>query len=219
MARRKPKRLKTGDHPDEEVVMLKVRVKVESDNDKEEESLDDDAEGDKEEKEQPPAQPVGRIERPAYVAPRPNYILMDYDKSMFETVIPENKVIIPINCWCYTNLDHVDWGENSIDRCPTYGVCQVCCSSGPTGRRCVKYETHNVIYVCTSIVLKDDKGVRISHRSNDKVHDMQTTREQAIGRLCEEVQELSRQHGTKHGVERYSPTIFRNPLRILLSNV
>jgi hypothetical protein len=40
------------------------------------------------------------------------YILMDYNKSMFETVIPGNKVIRPINCWCYTNLDPVDWGES-----------------------------------------------------------------------------------------------------------
>jgi hypothetical protein len=161
MARRKPKRLKTGDEPDEEVVVLKVRVKVESDN-KEEESSDNDADEDKEEEEQPPAQPVAQIERPAFVAPRPNYILIDYNKSMFETVIPDNKVIRPINRWCYTNLDPVGWGENSIDRCPTYGVCQVCCSSGPTGRRCVKCGTHNVIYVCISIVLKDNKGEEIT---------------------------------------------------------
>jgi hypothetical protein len=126
MARRKPKRLKTGDEPNEEVVVLKVRVKVESDNNKEEESSDDEADEDKEEEEKPeeqPAQPVARIEWPAYVAPRPNFILMDYDKSMFETVIPNSKVIRPINCRCYTNLDPMDWGENSIDRCPTYGVC------------------------------------------------------------------------------------------------
>jgi hypothetical protein len=118
MARRKLKRLKTGDKSDEEVVVLKVRVKVESDNDKEEESLDNDADQDKEEKEQPeeqPAQPVARIERPAYVEPKLDYILMDNNKSMFETVIPDNKVVRPINCWCYTNLDPVDWGENSID--------------------------------------------------------------------------------------------------------
>jgi hypothetical protein len=103
MARRKPKRLKTGDKPDEEVVVLKVRVKVKSDNDKEEESLDDDADEDKEEEEQPeeqPAQPVAQIEWPAYVAPRLNYILMDYDESMFETVISDNKVIRPINRRC-----------------------------------------------------------------------------------------------------------------------
>jgi hypothetical protein len=43
MGRRKPKRLKTGDEPDEEVVISKVRVKVESDDNKEEESLDNDA--------------------------------------------------------------------------------------------------------------------------------------------------------------------------------
>jgi hypothetical protein len=137
MGRRKPKRLKTGDKPNKEVVVLKVRVKVKSDNKEEEESSDDDADEDKEEEEQP-AQPVARIEWPAYVVPRPDYILMDYDKSMFETMIPENKVIRPKNCWCYTNLDPVDWGENSIDRCPTYGVCRVCCSIGPTGRRCVE---------------------------------------------------------------------------------
>jgi hypothetical protein len=41
MGRRKQKRLKTGDKPDEEVVVLKVRVKVESDNNKEEESSDE----------------------------------------------------------------------------------------------------------------------------------------------------------------------------------
>jgi hypothetical protein len=139
--------------------VLKVRVKVKSDNDKEEESSDDDANEDKEEEEQP-AQPVARIEWLAYVVPRPDYIMMDYDESMFETVIPDNKVNRPINRWCYTNLDPVDWGENSIDRCPTYGVCQVCCSSGPTGRRCVKCEVHNVIYVC--IILKDNKGEEIT---------------------------------------------------------
>jgi hypothetical protein len=162
MARRKPKRLKTGDEPDEEVVVLKVRVKVESDDEEEEEeSSDDDADEDKEEEEQP-AQPVARIERPAYVAPRLDYILMDYDKSMFETLIPDNKVIRPINRWCYTNLDPVDWGENSMDRCPTYGVCRVCCSSGPTGRRCVKCGIDNVIYMCILIVLKDNKGEEIT---------------------------------------------------------
>jgi hypothetical protein len=56
----------------------------------------------------------------------------------------------------------VDWGENSIDRCPTYGVCQVCCSSGPTGRHCVKCGIENVIYMCISIVLKDNKGEEIT---------------------------------------------------------
>jgi hypothetical protein len=164
MARRKPKRLKTGDEP-EEVVVLKVRVKVESDNNEEEKSSEDDANEEEEEEEQPeqqPAQLVAQIKRPANVAPRPDYILMDYNESMFETVIPDNKVIRPINCWCYTNLNPMDWGENSIDRCPTYGVCQVCCSSGPTGRRCIKCGTHKVIYVCILIALKDDKGEEIT---------------------------------------------------------
>jgi hypothetical protein len=165
MARRKPKRLKTGDEPDEEVVVLKVRVKVESDDNKEEESSDNDANEEEEEEEQPeeqPAQPVAQIKRLVYVAPRPDYILMDDNESMFETVLPDNKVIRPINRWCYTNLNPVDWGESSIDRFPAYGVCRVCCSSGPTGRRSVKCGTHNVIYVCISIVLKDNKGEEIT---------------------------------------------------------
>jgi hypothetical protein len=83
MGRRKSKRLKTGDKLDEEVVVLKVRVKVESDDNKEEESSDDDADEDKEEEEQP-AQPVAQIERPAYVAPRPDYILMDYNETFLK---------------------------------------------------------------------------------------------------------------------------------------
>jgi hypothetical protein len=162
MARRKPKRLKTGGEPNEEVVVLNVRVKVESDNNKEEEESSDNDPDEEEEEEEQPAQPVARIKRPEYVAPRPDYILMDYKESMFERVIPDNKVIRPINRRCYTNLDTVDWGENSIDRCPTYGVCQVCCSSGPTGRRCVKCGVQNVIYVCMLIVLKDNKGEEIT---------------------------------------------------------
>jgi hypothetical protein len=98
MARRKLKRLKTGDEPNEEAVL----PKAESDNDKEEEeSSDDDANEDGEEEKKQPAQLVAQTEGPAYVAPRPNYILMDYDESMFETVIPNNKVIRPINCRCH----------------------------------------------------------------------------------------------------------------------
>jgi hypothetical protein len=162
--RRIPKRLKTGDEPNGEAVKVKVRVKVkiESDDDKEEEeeeekSLDND---DDEEEEEQVAQPVAQVERPGYilalrpyVPPRPNYILMDYDKSMEDEVIPDNKVIRPVNRWCFTKLDPVR-GENSIDRCPTYGVCRVCCGSGPTGRHCHICENKYVIYVRMTIVLK-----------------------------------------------------------------
>jgi hypothetical protein len=174
MGRRKPKRLKTGDEPEEEVVIVKVRVKVKSDDDQEEESLDDDANEDEEEEEQaaqpvveqeeeePPAKPVAQIEWPAYVVLRPDYILMDYDDSMREVVIPNNKVIRPVNCWCYTNLDPVHWRQNSIDGCLTYGVCQVCCGSGPTGRCCVKCEVDNMVYICMLIALKDNKGEEIT---------------------------------------------------------
>jgi hypothetical protein len=87
---------------------------------------------------------------------------MDYNESIGDVVIPNNKVIRPVNRRCYTNLDPVHWGENSIDRCPTYGVCQVCCGSGPTGRRCIMCEVDNVLYVCMSITLKDNKGEEIT---------------------------------------------------------
>jgi hypothetical protein len=126
---RVPKRLKTEDKPAAEAVKVKVKVKVKSDdnNDKEEEeeeSLDDG--NNKEEKdkgqEEQVAQSVARVERPRYVPPRPKYIRMDYNESMGDGVIPKDKVIRPKNCWCYTILNPVFWGENSIDRCPTYGI-------------------------------------------------------------------------------------------------
>jgi hypothetical protein len=84
MGRRKPKRLKTGDKPNEEVVKVKVRVKVKSDNGKEEDESSDD---DDEEEEEQVAQPLARVKQPAYVEPRPDYILMDYDKSVGDVVI------------------------------------------------------------------------------------------------------------------------------------
>jgi hypothetical protein len=68
-------------------------------------------------------------------------------------VIPDDKVIRPMNLWCYTKPGPVYWGENSIDRCPTYGVCRVCCGSGLN-----KYE----IYVCMSRILKNSRGEEIT---------------------------------------------------------
>jgi hypothetical protein len=90
--------------------------------------LDND---DNEEEEEQVAQPVACVKQPVYVELRPDNILMDYDKSMGDEMIPDNKVIRLMNRWCYTKLDPVHWGENSKDGCPTYGVCQVCCGSGP----------------------------------------------------------------------------------------
>jgi hypothetical protein len=122
---RVPKRLKTEDEP----VVEAVKVKVESDGDnddkeEEEESLDDDNDEERKDERQVEqvVQPVAQVERPRYVPPRPKYILMDYNKSMGDGVIPEDKVLRPKNRWCYTILNPVFWGENSIDRCLTYGV-------------------------------------------------------------------------------------------------
>jgi hypothetical protein len=164
--KRVPKRLKTGDELDGGVVKVKVRVKVKvesNNNDKEEEeeeeeekSSDNDNDEEEEDKgqEEQAVQSVAQDERPGYIAsrpyvpPRPKYILMDYDKSMGDEVISDNKVIRPMNHQCYTKLDSVYWGENSIDRCPTYGVCRVCCGSGPTGRHCHICLNKYVIYAC-----------------------------------------------------------------------
>jgi hypothetical protein len=112
-------------------------------------------------------QPVEQVKWPGYiplrlyVPPRPNYILMDYNVSMGDGVIPDNKVIRPMNRRCYTKLNPVYWGENSIDRCPTYEVCRVCCSSRPTVRHCQICMNKDVIYVCMSIILKNDRGEEI----------------------------------------------------------
>jgi hypothetical protein len=87
---------------------------------------------------------------------------MDYNENMGDGVIPDNKVIRPKNCCCYTILDPVFWGANSIDRCPTYGVCRVCCSSGPKGRYCQMCKNKDVIYVCMLIILKNNRGEEIT---------------------------------------------------------
>jgi hypothetical protein len=138
--RRVPKRLKTGEEHFVEAVKVKVKSDDDNDKKKEEEEESSDNDNDEEQKdngqEEQVAQPVGQVERPRYVPLRPKYILMDYNKSMGGGVIPKDKVLRPKNLWCYTKLDPVFWGENSIDRCPTYGVCWVCCSSGPTRRYC-----------------------------------------------------------------------------------
>jgi hypothetical protein len=81
---------------------------------------------------------------------------------MGDEVIPDDKVLRPKSCWCYTILGPVFWGENSIDRCPTYGVCQVYGSIGPTGRYCQICKNKDVIYVCMLIILKNDRGEEIT---------------------------------------------------------
>jgi hypothetical protein len=177
--RRVPKRLRTGDKPAVEAVKVKVGSDDDNDKEEEEESLDNDNNEEQKDKgqEEQVGQPVAHVERPQYVPLRPKNILMEYNKSMGDGVIPNNKKVLrPKNHWCYTILDPVFWGENSIDRCPTYGVCWVCCSSrptgrycqmcenkdGPTGRYCQMCENKDVIYICMSIILKKDRGEEIT---------------------------------------------------------
>jgi hypothetical protein len=164
-----PKRLRTGDKPVVEAVKVKVESYDNDDKEEEEEegeessSYNDNNEGEEDKgQEEQVAQPVVQVERPRYVPPRPKYILMDYDKSIGDGVIPDNKALRPKNCQCYTILDPVFWGENSIGRCPTYRVCRVCCSSGPTGQYCQMCKNKDVIYVCMLIILKNTRGEEIT---------------------------------------------------------
>jgi hypothetical protein len=110
---RVPKRLKAGDKPNTEAIKVKVKVKSDDNNDKEEEEEYKESSDNEEQKdegqEKQVAQSVARVEWPRYVPPRPNCILMDYNKSMGDGVIPEDKVIRPKKCWCYTILDPVFW--------------------------------------------------------------------------------------------------------------
>jgi hypothetical protein len=129
--------------------MKKERNQSDNDGDEEEEEEDDEQE------EQAP-EPVVRIANVHEDRPRPKYVMMDYDKRMGDGVIPNNKVIRPINHWCYTTLDPAFWGENSIDRCPTYRTCRICCSSGPMGKH------EKLLYFCMQIKLKNNKGEEIT---------------------------------------------------------
>jgi hypothetical protein len=99
---RVPKRLKTEDKPVVEAVKVKFEYD-DNDDEKEEEEPSDD--GDNEEQnnkgqEEQVAQSVAQVERPRYVPPRPKYILMDYNKSMGDGVIPNDKVLRLKNCQC-----------------------------------------------------------------------------------------------------------------------
>jgi hypothetical protein len=115
---RVPKRLKTEDKPVVAAIKVKAKAGVDKEEEEEEEeSLNNDND---EEQEGQVAEPVARTVLPRYKPPRPKYILMDYNKSMGDGVIPDNKVLRPINRWCYMTLDPPFWGHNSIDRCPTY---------------------------------------------------------------------------------------------------
>jgi hypothetical protein len=89
-----------------EAIKVKVQSDDSNDEEEEEESLDNgnDEEQKDERQEEKVAQSVAQVERPRYVPPRPKYILMDYDKSMGDGVIPKDKVIRPKNRWCYTIL-------------------------------------------------------------------------------------------------------------------
>jgi hypothetical protein len=64
------------------------------------------------------------------------YIMRGYTDDMKGTNIPDNMVVKPMNRRYITEQDGKDWAMKSMDRCPTYGLCKECASSGPTGMPC-----------------------------------------------------------------------------------
>jgi hypothetical protein len=66
------------------------------------------------------------------------YIVAEYDDKMEGKMIPDDLVIRANNgCWFTQNkIDNFEL--KSTPRCPTYGVCSYCFSSGPVHMLCQK---------------------------------------------------------------------------------
>jgi hypothetical protein len=63
-------------------------------------------------------------------------IMRGYTDDLKGTKIPDNIVVKPMNGRYITARNSKDWLMKSMDRCPTYGICGNCASSGPTGMHC-----------------------------------------------------------------------------------
>jgi hypothetical protein len=64
------------------------------------------------------------------------YIMRGYTDDMKGTKIPDSMVVKLMNGRYFMEGDSKDWPMKSMDRCPTYGVCTLCGSSGPAGMHC-----------------------------------------------------------------------------------
>jgi hypothetical protein len=77
------------------------------------------------------------------------YIMRGYTDDMKGTKIPDNMVVKPMNGRYITERDaSKDWPMKSTDRCPTYGLCKECPSSGPAGMHCQLCKDKQVYYKC-----------------------------------------------------------------------
>jgi hypothetical protein len=76
------------------------------------------------------------------------YIMRGYTDDMKGTKIPDIMVVKPMNGRYITERDGEDWPMKSTDRCPTYGLCKECASSGPAGMHCQLCKDKQVYYKC-----------------------------------------------------------------------
>jgi hypothetical protein len=76
------------------------------------------------------------------------YIMRGYTDNMKGTKIPDNMVVKPMSGRYFTERDGEDWAMKSTDRCPTYGVCKGCTSSGPAGMHCQLCKEKEQYYKC-----------------------------------------------------------------------
>jgi hypothetical protein len=60
------------------------------------------------------------------------------------------------------------WRERSRDRCPTYRLCQECCSSGPMGMHCQLCKTDRILYFCMQTKVKNNKDEEITRLIDDQ---------------------------------------------------
>jgi hypothetical protein len=76
------------------------------------------------------------------------YIMKGYKNEMQGTKIPDNMVIRAANGRWFTEEEVQNFKTKSTDRCPTYGLCEQCLGSGPTGMHCQVCKKPNDYYRC-----------------------------------------------------------------------
>jgi hypothetical protein len=66
------------------------------------------------------------------------YIVTAFEEEMRGKKIPDKMVVKAANGRWFTEQEKIDFQMKSTPRCPTYGVCTVCLSSGPVHMLCQK---------------------------------------------------------------------------------
>jgi hypothetical protein len=76
------------------------------------------------------------------------YILKGYKDEMKGTKIPDDMAVRAANGRWFTGEEVNDFKNKSMDRCPTYGLCNGCSGSGPSGMHCQVCMMSNNHYLC-----------------------------------------------------------------------